>query len=164
MPKINSKLTGTAGEHYVAYKLSSMGLVAAIPREGAPTVDILVFDDRTSKTASIQVKSTEWATRERGRGENRKPNHLEFPLGYKATNYNSENLFFAFVDLNGLNWDEKAPDIYIIPSEFIYNYCLPWKDKVKMWRFHIDIPKIQEFKNNWSPLLQFLGHDATNPA
>ena len=66
MPTIPRKLTGTAGEHYVAFKLSSLGYVAALAREGSPTVDILVSNLEGSKTLAIQVKTTEWATRDRG--------------------------------------------------------------------------------------------------
>ncbi|NOH31692.1 hypothetical protein [Vibrio mediterranei] len=156
MPRINSKLIGTAGEHYVAYKLSSMGYVAAIPREGAPTVDILACSVDASKVVSIQVKSTEWAKRDRGRGDNRKLHHLEFPLGHKAARYNNENLIFTFVDLNGLDWDEEAPDVYVVPSTFIYDFCKGWVDGAKMVRFHVRIDEASQFKNNWEPIRKAL--------
>ncbi len=156
MPKINSKLTGTAGEHYVAYKLSTMGYVAAIPREGAPTVDILACTVDAEKIVSIQVKTTDWATRTRGRGKNKKPHHLEFPLGHKAAKYNSENLVFTFVDLNGIDWEDKAPDVYVVPSKFVYDFCKDWVDSAKMVRFHIGIDEISEFKNNWDPIIKRL--------
>ncbi len=68
MPKIPSKLIGTAGEHYVAYKLSCFGFIAAMPRDGSPTVDILASNLEANKTLAIQVKTTDWATRDRGRG------------------------------------------------------------------------------------------------
>jgi len=128
-----------------------MGYVAAIPREGAPTVDILACNTEASNVLSIQVKTTEWATIDRGRGENKKPHHLEFPLGHKAARYKSENLVFTFVDLNGLNWEEKSPDVYIIPSEYVFNHCKDGVD-AKMVRFHIDIEEIEQFKNNWDPI------------
>jgi hypothetical protein len=156
MPKINSKLTGTAGEHYVAYKLSCMGYVAAIPREGTPTVDILACNTDASKVLSIQVKSTDWATRTRGRGKNKKPHHLEFPLGHKAATHKSENLFFAFVDLNGLDWEAKSPDVYIVPSKYVYDHCEGWASGAKMVRFHISIEEIAQFKNNWKPIVSEL--------
>ena len=137
-----------------------MGYVAAIPREGAPTVDILACNVDATKVVSIQVKSTDWAMRTRGRGVNKKPHHLEFPLGTKAAKYNSESLIFTFVDLNGVDWDEKSPDVYIIPSNFIYEFCKDWVDEVKMVRFHILIEDIKKFKNNWNPIKESLGEES----
>ena len=157
MPKINSKLTGSAGEHYVAYKLSCMGYVVAIPREGVPTVDILACNTDATKLVSIQVKTTEWATRKRGRGENRKPHILDFPLGHKAAGYESDNLIFTFVDINGLTWEDKMPDVYIVPSEFVYKHCKGWARKAKMVRLQIPIKEMEHFKNNWEPIKSALG-------
>lgn len=146
----NTRLTGTAGEHYVAYKLSSMDIVVALPRDGSPTVDILASNMEGNKVIAIQVKTTEWATRDRGRGKNRKAHHLEFPLGHKSGRLKSDNLIFAFVDLNWRDWHEKQPDIYFVPSEFVFDFCKPWIDKVKMVRFHIGIEELNRFKNNWN--------------
>ena len=147
--KKNTRLTGTAGEHYVAYKLTLLDIIVAMPREGSPTVDILASNLNGSKVLAIQVKTTEWATRDRGRGKNRKAHHLEFPLGYKSGKLNSDNLIFAFVDLNWRDWHEKQPDIYFIPSECVFEFCKPWIDNSKMVRFHIALDEINKFKNNW---------------
>ena len=152
MPKIPSRLTGTAGEHYVAFKLSCLGFIAAMTRDGSPTVDILVSNLYGNKTLAIQVKTTDWATRTRGRGKSKKPYELQFPLGYNSANRKDDDFFFTFVDLNGLDWDEKEPDVYIVPSNFVYEYCKSWIDKVKMVRLHIEIDKMEQFKNNWELL------------
>ena len=157
MPKLNSRLTGTAGEHYVAYKLSTLGYVAAIPREGTPTVDILACNLDASQILSIQVKTTSKATRTRGRGEDKVPFQLQLPLGRKAAGINSKSLVFAFVDLNDLDRDDLEPDVYIVPSRFIYNWCKEWRDEAKMVRFHIEIEKMQKFKNNWDIIRKVLG-------
>lgn len=149
MPKIPSKLTGLAGEHYVAYKLSCLGFIAAMTREGSPTVDILASNIEGSKTIAIQVKTTDWATRTKGKGKNKKPYQLQFPLGYKSATNKNDNYIFTFVDLNGVDWDEKEPEVYIVPSNFVYDYCKPWVDNVKMVRFHIDIDIMEQYKNNW---------------
>lgn len=156
MPKIPSRLTGTAGEHYVAYKLSCLGFIAALTGEGSPSVDILASNLLANKTVAIQVKTTDWATRTRGRGKNKKPHHLEFPLGYNSATHKDENFFFAFVDLNGLDWDEKEPDVYIVPSTFIYEYCKSWINQAKMVRLHIEIKKMEQFKNNWGIIKSYL--------
>lgn len=149
MAKINSKLTGAAGEHYVAFKLSSLGIIVALPREGSPSVDILASDTEGNNIIAIQVKTTDWATRERGRGSNKKPYELQFPLGYKSGKKYSENLIFAFVDLNNSERHEVQPDVYFVPSKFVYDYCQSWIDNVKMVRFHISIEIMAKFKNNF---------------
>ncbi|MFH1265653.1 MAG: hypothetical protein ABIK89_07980, partial [Planctomycetota bacterium] len=145
-----------AGEHFVAFKLCSRGYIPALPREGSPAVDILASNMTGDKTVAIQVKTTEWATRTRGRGKNKKPAELQFPLGYHSAKAKGDNLVFAFVDLNGLD-SETQPDVYLVPSQFVFDFCEPWVDNVKMVRLHIAIDQMQEFKNNWSVIASRLG-------
>lgn len=157
MPKINSRLTGTAGEHYVAYKLSLMNIVAAIPREGAPTVDILACNLDATRTISIQVKTTDWAQRTRGRGDKKKLNHLEFPLGYKAATHYAKDLYFAFVDLRGIEWVEEQPDVYIVPSKVVFDHLSSRLEGNKMVRFHPHATMMEKYKNNWDIVRKALG-------
>jgi hypothetical protein len=149
MPKIPSKLTGSAGEHFVAYRLSCLGFIAALPREGSPSVDILASNTGGDRTVAIQVKSTEWASRTRGRGVNKQVAELQFPLGHHSAKTTGENLVFAFVDLRGLGTDAQ-PDVYLVPSQIVHDHCKSWVDNSKMVRLHIGIEHMQEFKNNWS--------------
>src|SRR5205085_4875506 len=72
----NKTLIAAAGEHYVAYALSCLGFTAALVRQGAPSIDILASTLDGGRTIGIQVKTTEWAERTRGRGEEK--NHLSF--------------------------------------------------------------------------------------
>ena len=44
MPKRATTLTGAAGEHYVAYKLSLLGFPTALTRGGSPVIDLMVGD------------------------------------------------------------------------------------------------------------------------
>jgi len=155
MPKIPSKLTGSAGEHFVAYRLSCLGFIAALPREGSPSVDILASNTAGDKTVAIQVKTTEWASRTRGRGVNKKVAELQFPLGYHSAITKGDNLVFAFVDLKGFGMDTQ-PDVYLVPSQFVHDHCRSWVDKVPMVRFHIEIERMQEFKNNWNLIMKKL--------
>ena len=39
--KISTKLTGAAGEHFVAYKLSSLGMAVALTRDGSDVIDLM---------------------------------------------------------------------------------------------------------------------------
>jgi hypothetical protein len=154
-----SVLTGTAGEHYVAYKLTTLGFVVALTRGGSPSVDLIVGDLNGRNTVSLQVKSTEWAVRERGRGKNRRASRLEFPLGFKSGKVSQANYFFAFVDLR-LYDDNPVPVVYIVPSQFTFDWCKSWIDDAKMVRFHIDIADIAPFKDNYEMLKTALERDA----
>lgn len=153
MPKNPTKLTGSAGEHYVAYKLSCLGIIVALTREGAPNIDILASNLDSSKIITIQVKTAAYAGRDRGKGENRKLHHLEFPLGHKSGKTKAKGLYFAFVDLNGLDWHEKDPDVYFMPSSVVFDFCAPWIDTVSMARFHVDPTFVAPYKNNWDYIL-----------
>jgi len=150
-----SNLTAAAGEHYVAYKLSCLGLIAALPRGGAMGIDILVSNSDGSRTMAIQVKSTDWAMRTRGRGQSKAAFELQFPLGYKSAKIDNPNLVFAFVDLRGIK-SEVEPDVYLIPAKFVCEFCRPWVETVKMVRLHIEIERLSTFKNNWNPVIENL--------
>ena len=113
--KTNKTLVATAGEHYVAYVLACRGFTAALVRQGAPTIDILPSSLDGSKTIGIQVKTTEWAVRTRGRGKEKKPFQLQFPLGYRAIEDAAPNTVVCFVDLRGLDCAER-PNVYVVPT------------------------------------------------
>lgn len=57
--KRSSKNAGDAGEYYVAYMLSRLGISAALTTSGTSAVDIIATIDG-SKSISIQVKGS-WA-------------------------------------------------------------------------------------------------------
>jgi len=76
--KHQSQLTGVAGVHYVASYLSFHGLHAVPTTRNVRGPDLVVCNADGSDTMSVQVKTTEWAGRTRGRGENKKPHHREW--------------------------------------------------------------------------------------
>ncbi len=152
----NSKVTGGAGEHYVAYALSCLGFMPALLREGSPAVDLLVSNIGGSKTIPIQVKTAKSALRKRGRGDERKPNHLEFTLGKKAIEKKNIKLMFCFVDLKGFDPANK-PDVYVIPALKIIQYYEGKNiEKQKWFRLHWPVELMEEYKNNWRPIHQLL--------
>ena len=83
----NSKIVASAGEHYVAYVLSNLGYIAALVRAGSPAIDLLVASTDGINTVGIQIKTTENALRTRGRGKEKTPYELQFPLGHKAVEH-----------------------------------------------------------------------------
>lgn len=148
---IDSQFTGTAGVYYVMAQLAARNFHAAATHGNAPHVDILVSSENGARTLSVQVKTTGWAMRSRGRGDAKIPFQLQWPLGYKAAKTQHDDLYFAFVDLKDFVGDGK-PDVYIIPSSYIYQYCEAWVDKVKWVRFHPEIIHVEPFKNAWDLL------------
>ena len=157
MGRTDSLQIGTAGEHYVAFRLAQLGFVVAIPRGGSPAVDLLVSNVGATRTLAIQVKTTEWAERKRGRGTERRAHHLEFPLGHKATHHASDNLYYVFVDLRGRDPKLSHPVSYIVPSTEIAAYCRGWADTAAMVRWHPVVDVVQRYKENWDVLISQLG-------
>jgi hypothetical protein len=66
---MNKTLIAAAGEYFVAYKLSCLGYLAAPVRLGSPATDLLASTLDGGRTVAIQVKTTGWAERTRGRGD-----------------------------------------------------------------------------------------------
>ena len=144
-------LTGTAGVYFVASWLAAKGFHAAPTFGNAPAVDILIGSADGSATLCLQVKTSIRALRYRGRKDkDRHPDHYEWDVGERSGQLSRPNLFFAFVDLKGVN--DKLPDVFIISSEVVYDqFDKPYfKSGVKRrWRFHPKVEWIQQYKNNW---------------
>ena len=151
----DTQLVGTAGVYYVLAQLAFRGFHAAATHGNAPHLDILVSSPDGAATLAIQVKTTAWALRTRGRGGDKAPFELQFPLGHKAANIKSEGMFFAFVELKNFA-DGGMPDVYIVPSVFVYNRCNEWASNAKMVRFHVKIADMKPFKNGWHLLIEAL--------
>ncbi len=153
-------LTGTAGVYFVASQLAAKGFHAAPTFGNAPHVDILVGLSDGAATLSLQVKTSMHATRARGRGENKKWHHYEWDLGTKSAGLNQPGLFFAFVNLKGM--ERELPDVFIVPSKVIHDR---FEKQVEAGqsriRWHPMIETAEPFKNNWGILRDYL-HKASN--
>jgi hypothetical protein len=148
---MSTALTGSAGVYFVAARLNAMGFQCAPTFGNVPYVDILVSNLNGSSVASIQVKTTSWAVRERGRGQLRKPHHYEWDIGWKSARANVPNLFFALVDLKDF---VELPDVFIIPSSVITAYFEGGNPETwRRARYHTDsIEELAPYKNNWDTL------------
>jgi hypothetical protein len=95
-------LVGSAGEHYVLYKLHRLGMLSAPAPRGYKAVDLVVLNPDRSVAASLQVK-----TRTKGRdgGWHMHEKHEKLIL---------PGLFYCFVDLQ-----PETPATYLIPSEVV---------------------------------------------
>ena len=156
-PKRSGILVGTAGVYFVASRLAAKGFHAAPTFGNAPHVDILVGLPDGEATASIQVKTTWRALRTRGRGKDKQPHHYEWDVGERSAKLSRPGLFFAFVDLKGAG--TKLPDVFIVPSKIVYKAFDNeyFKSGIKRrWRWHPEVEIIDEYKNRWDMLENYL--------
>lgn len=105
---IAKAVTGTAGVHFVAYRLSAMGYIVALTPEGAPGVDLMAFSPK-SGAVPVQVKT---ATDARRPGNKR-----IWRLSRNAPDLRSKGVFYAFVDMKGSAADK--PDVFIVPAKWV---------------------------------------------
>ena len=126
----DSAMTGMVGVHYIAATLLSREIHAAVTTGNAPNVNVLAGSKEGSATLGIQVKTTNDATRFRGRGNKKAPHHYEFPIGRKSARNSIPGLWFAFVDLKKIR---ELPDTYIMTSEEVASYF--GDEEHKLYRF-----------------------------
>ena len=130
--KLNSVLSGVAGEYLVAGELSRRGYIASITLGNSKGVDILVTNEKAFKTAAIQVKT-------------RYSKGTAWVMNEKAEEYHAPNLFYAFVSLNY----GKPADFYIVPSKVVADFI---KKHHSEW---LDTPGRKGQKHNQTTMRQF---------
>jgi hypothetical protein len=153
---MDKTLVASAGEHFIAYKLSCLGYLAALVRQGSPSIDLLASTQDGDVSVGIQVKTTAGAGRTRGRGANKILAELQFPLGHKAIERSPQNIIFCFVDLK-VN-ESGIPDVYVIPSDALL--AEHEGIDVRQWTFfrlHRSVEHMEKYKNCWQPIHQALG-------
>jgi hypothetical protein len=104
--KIESGLSGVAGEYFVAGELSRLGYLAALTLKNTRGIDILVSNSNASKAATIQVKTNQGQA-----------NH--WVLTNKADDFHSPRHFYVFVNLSTKT---GLPEYYIYPSKTVADY------------------------------------------
>jgi hypothetical protein len=101
--KIETSLTGAAGEHLVLSRLLSRGVLAAQAPRGARTADILVnFLDEKKKPILIQVKSRQYGS------------DGGWHMSEKHETQVQEDLIFCFVD-----FERQSPSVHVIPARIV---------------------------------------------
>jgi hypothetical protein len=149
MAKSKNDLTCSAGEYFVAYRLSSMGYLVALTRVGSASVDMMVCSPNGEKTVTIQVKTANKAFSPRTK---KNPGYWEWILGPNGNKLRGESVFYAFVDLNR---DEKEsstsmlnPRVFIVPAKHVAEHLLGYpKPPKKADTFWFDIDEAN--KNDW---------------
>ncbi len=146
----SSQLIGVAGVHFVAARLSFLGFHAVPTTRNVRGPDLLVSSIDGAKGISVQVKTTRWAMRTRGRGSSKKPNHYEWDIGWASARKNYPNLFFALVDLREF---QDMPDVFIVPSGIIFKYFEGGDPNTwRRARYHPEIAELDPYKNKWDIL------------
>ena len=149
-----SQLTGVAGVHYVASQLSFLGFHAVPTTRNVRGPDLLVSNLEGSKGISLQVKTTVWAMRTRGSGDQKKPHHYEWDIGWSSAKANYPSLLFALVDLKKF---QGLPDVFVVPSKVIFEYFKAGPENWPRARYHELVEKVEQYKNNWDILREALG-------
>ena len=101
--KLSKGITGIAGEYFVAGELSRRGYMASITLRNNDSIDIHASNLSTSKIFAIQVKTSQYLTR-------------QWPLGQKAEDLFSDNMFYVFVAFKNI---ADRPDYFIVPSKHV---------------------------------------------
>jgi hypothetical protein len=138
--KRSCKNAGDAGEYYVAYMLSRLGISAALTTSGTSAVDIIATIDG-SKSISIQVKGS-WA-----RSQPR-----QWMVG-KHKPVASPDLFYVFCNMSEDITMMNAPEVFIVPSEIVKSIST-WQNSVPL--FKIAKGQDGEFLNRWDYLTKAL--------
>jgi hypothetical protein len=101
--KLDSGLTGIAGEYLVAGELSRRGYIASITLRNTRGIDIVATNKDASKSVGIQVKASAGSQR-------------SWILNKKGEDFHSDTLFYVFVNLKAI--DERS-DFFIVPSKVV---------------------------------------------
>lgn len=99
--KLSKEIIGIAGEYFVAGELSRRGFMASITLRNNESIDIHASNLEEHKIFAIQVKTNQHSRR-------------IWPVGEKAENKHSKNLFYIFVAFKEMN---ERPDYFIVPSK-----------------------------------------------
>lgn len=163
---MNSTLIASAGEFFVAHRLSCLGFIAAPVRAGSPAADLLACRSDGDRTVAIQVKTTTWADRTKGRGEKKAVARVEFPLGHAAIERAPKALIYCFVDLR-INPGDSGPAKAVGHAESPVVYVIPARDLLKKYagqdirkhpwlRLHQPMEWMRQFRDNWNPVVRAL--------
>jgi Holliday junction resolvase-like predicted endonuclease len=130
---LSKGLVGTAGEYLVAGELSRRGYIASLTLRNARGIDILVSDEEAKRSVGIQVKTKQGGGR-------------EWILSQKIEKMDlAKNLFFVFVNLNGLG----DPEYFVIPRKRVADYA---SSRHSRW---LSTPGVRGQQRKDSPIRKF---------
>lgn len=100
--KLDTTLTGAAGEHLVLSRLLQRSILAAQAPEGVRKVDILINFLEAGEPSLIQVKARQYGS------------DGGWHMDVKHETMTDKNLFYCFVD-----FQPKYPTVHVIPSKVV---------------------------------------------
>jgi hypothetical protein len=116
----------------------------------------MVGDLRGHAAVSIQVKTSNWAWRER----KRKPedSHWEWDVGFKSMELKGDSIFYAFVDLRWEKGKRNEPAIFIVPSAVVANHVKPNFSRAMFWFY---VREKEKYYERWDRILERLAPPAS---
>lgn len=144
---MTTKLIGAAGEHYVAYRLASLGMSVALTRDGSDVIDLMAGDILRGTAVAVQVKTARSAN---------KGKYWEWSVGRKPLTLKDSNLVYVFVDLRIDGSSSKSPTAFVVPVADVVDQAIAAGfEKHPDWKtfyFKIHEPKSSEYLEAW-PLI-----------
>ncbi|MCI5778860.1 MAG: hypothetical protein MR051_03440 [Lentisphaeria bacterium] len=121
MPTGRSQFIGTAGQFYVAYRLSVYEINAAITLGNAPSVDLMASSADGRRTISIQVKTSRNAYRYNRYGSE----GYEWDVNKGVIGKYHESFWYAFVNLQEEKEKKCDPEVFFVPSRWVAEFVKP---------------------------------------
>ena len=131
--------SGLRGVYLVAAELSRLGYSVAPTARNAAGADLLVFDPRTARAASIEVKTNAkranfWLVGEPAR-TNRSPSH-----------------FYAFLNISTPRNGGEEHEYYLVPSEVVAKETVVKHSGTGSVWCSFALKSAKKFRNAWSQL------------
>lgn len=126
-----SVVIGASGEHYIAGYLSGLGLIVAMPRAGIPGCDLLVATSKSGQALRLQIKTgtqSTKTTKEEGK-------IYLWSTSYGAIDRDDENLWYAYVWLNGWPQAEQLPEVFFVPSKIVVKCMKECRRNKEKWPY-----------------------------
>lgn len=156
----DTQIAAAAGEHFVAYKIATLGFVPALVRQRVPGIDLLVSSPDGARTIGLHVKSSSSAVRDKDGAD---AFQLRFPLGQRVISGLGDKTILCFVDLRRWN-PQDGPDVYIVPAkELKKEYDGVQIRKYAQFHHHRPMAAMERYRNNWQPVLDALQPEEVAP-
>ena len=140
MKKLSSKSAGDAGEYYIAYMLSRLGISSALTTSGTSAVDIIATIDG-SKSISVQVKAS-WA----------RTAPRQWMVG-KNKPHASDSLFYIFCNLSEDIHNDRTPEVFIVPSRDVLMKST-WQHQVPLFKISKEFESA--YQDKWDVIIRAL--------
>jgi hypothetical protein len=112
------KSSNLAAEFYVASALFRLGYNVTLTLGNAKEIDLLVYNEKTKKTVTIDVKGSKYTT--------------NWPMPSPKKLSPRRGHFFVLLTFKNKTQDlTSAPDIYVIPSTMVRKLWSNWSGKSK---------------------------------